>query len=93
MRLPDTSDYNMTEYLRHEHNARAPGVVVEEAASDELSLLKDRLARQGDVAIACKVRAGKAATGIVSAAKDHAIDLIVAGHRSHNRLARYCPGV
>jgi nucleotide-binding universal stress UspA family protein len=84
--LPDTTEEDITEYLRHEHNTDPLGVVVEEAARDELSLLRDRIARQCDVAITCKIRAGKAATEIVSLAKEHAIDLIVVGHRSHKRL-------
>jgi len=88
VRLPDTAQSDLSEYLRHEHEPDPPGVFVAEAARDELRSLSDRLAGQGAVTTTCDVRTGDTATEIVSSAEEHAVDLIVIGHRGHNRLAR-----
>ena len=88
VRPPDGEQYRITEYLRHEHNPDPPGVVVLEAAQDELALLSDRLAREHGVAVTCEVRAGEAATEIVASASNRPADLIVIGHRGQSRLAQ-----
>jgi nucleotide-binding universal stress UspA family protein len=88
VQLPDAAQPDLTEYLRHEHEPDLPGVLVAEAARDELRSLSDRLSGQGAVTTTCDVRAGNAATEIVSSAEQHAVDLIVIGHRGRNRLAQ-----
>jgi nucleotide-binding universal stress UspA family protein len=92
VRLPDAPQQRINEYLQHEHNADPPGVVVEEAAWHELGLLRDRIAEMHGVAVTCEVRVGDAATEIVASAREHAIDLIVVGHRGHNRLVQMVLG-
>jgi len=92
VRLPDGPQAGIAEYLRHEHNPEEPGIAVLEAAQDELALLRDRLAKDGDVPITCEIRNGEAATEIVAAAREHEADLVVVGHRGRNRLARVLLG-
>jgi nucleotide-binding universal stress UspA family protein len=84
VRLPDAAQLDLSEYLQHEHEPDLQGVLVAEAARDELRSLSDRLT----VMTTCDVRAGNAATEIVSSAEQHAVDLIVIGHRGRNRLAQ-----
>ena len=88
----DTTQRDLSEYLRREHEQEAPAVAVSEAAQDELRRFGDWMATQGNVATQCEIRFGEAASEIVSSAKDHAIDLIVVGHRGQNRLARLLLG-
>ena len=88
VRLPDGEQYGITEYLRSEHNPDPPGVVVLEAAQNELALLGEQFGRAHAVAITCEVRAGEAATEIVASASNRPVDLIVMGHRSQSRLAQ-----
>lgn len=93
VQLPDGKPpQGIAEYLRHEHNANPPSVMVVEAAQNELSMLSDRLASEKRIPITCEVRAGEAASEIVAAAREHGIDAIVMGHRSHNRLAQVLIG-
>jgi nucleotide-binding universal stress UspA family protein len=86
VRLPDAAQPDLSEYLQHEHEPDLPGVLVAEAARDEIRSLGDQLTGQGAVTTTCDVRAGNAATEIVSSAEQHAVDLI--GHRDRNRLAQ-----
>jgi nucleotide-binding universal stress UspA family protein len=65
---------------------------VVEAARIELDLLRDRIAKQGDVPVTCEVRAGEPATEIIASAKDHATDMIVVGHRGRGRLIQMVLG-
>jgi nucleotide-binding universal stress UspA family protein len=88
LRLPDAAQPDLTDYLRHEHEPDPPGVVVAEAAHDELRSLGDRLTGQGAVAVTCEIRAGNIATEIISSTEQRAVDLIVIGHRGRNRLAQ-----
>ncbi len=92
VRLPEGQQSGIADYLRHEHSADPPGVVVLEAAQDELARLGDRLSRNGGVPVTSEVRAGEAATEIVGSAKDHASDLIVVGHRGHGRITQMLTG-
>jgi nucleotide-binding universal stress UspA family protein len=87
VRLPDRTQQPITEYLQHEHIHDAPGVVVCEAAQNDLCLLRDQATMHSCVSVNCEVRAGEAITEIVSSARDLAIDLIVVGHRSHGRVS------
>ena len=43
VQLPDAAQPDLTEYLRHEHEPDLPGVLVAEAARDELRSLSGRL--------------------------------------------------
>jgi nucleotide-binding universal stress UspA family protein len=88
VRLPGGEQAGIADYLRYEHNADPPSVVMREAAQDELARLREQLSPESDVAITCEIRTGEAATAIVAAAKDCQADLIVVGHRSQNRLAQ-----
>jgi nucleotide-binding universal stress UspA family protein len=90
--LPDATQRDITDYLRREHSSDPPGALVLDSAQDELALLSDQLEREGGIAVTSAVRAGEAATEIAAAARDHAIDLIVIGHRGHNRLAQVLLG-
>ncbi len=93
VQLPDSrSQRQISDYLRHEHDLNPPGVTVIEAAQDELALLSDRLASEAHIPITCSVRTGEAASEIVAATKDHTADLLVVGHRSHNRIAQVLLG-
>ena len=87
VRLPDRTQRQITDYLQHEHIHDAPGVVVGEAAQNDLRLLRDQAAMHSGVSIDCEVRAGEVITEIVSSARDHASDLIVVGHRGRGRVA------
>jgi universal stress protein A len=84
---PDATQREIADYLLREHIADAACVVVDEAAQTDLCLLRDQLGQGSSVPVDCQVQAGEATTQIVAWAKDHAIDLIVVGHRGHNRLA------
>ena len=88
VRLPERTQQGITEFLQHEHNPEPPGIVILEAARDELTRLGDRLANESRVAVTCEVRTGEPAAQIVASAKDHAVDLVVIGHRGHNPLAQ-----
>lgn len=88
VQLPDAEQPDLSQYLRHEHEPDPPGVLVAEAARDELRSLSDQLTGQGAVTTTCDVRAGNAATEIILSAKERAADLIVIGHRGRNRLAQ-----
>jgi nucleotide-binding universal stress UspA family protein len=86
VQLPDAPQDSINTYLQHEHDSDPPGVAVVESARSGLNRLRDQTATQGGVAVTCEVRAGDPATEIVASATQHAIDLIVVGHRGHNRL-------
>ncbi len=92
VRLPEGEQDSITEYLRHEHNTDPPGVAVLEAAQDELARFGDQLASESRITITCDVRGGEAETEIAAAARDHAVDLIVVGHRGQSRLAQVLLG-
>ncbi len=47
VQLPDAAQPELSQYLRHEHEPDPPGVLVAEAARDELRSLSDRLIRAG----------------------------------------------
>ena len=85
--LPIATQQEIADYVQHEHIRDMPVAVVREAAENDLYLLRDRVAMHSGVAVSCEVRAGEAATEIVASAREHAIDLIVVGHRSHRRVA------
>ena len=87
VRLPIATQREIADYVQNEHIRDMPAVVVREAAQNDLYLLRDRVAMHSGVAVSCEVRAGEAATEIVASARNHAIDLIVVGHRSHRRVA------
>jgi nucleotide-binding universal stress UspA family protein len=88
----DVAQRDINEYLRHEHEAATPAVVLEDAAYGELRRLGDRIASQSEVATTCEVRCGDAAAEIVTSAKDHGSDLVVVGHRGQNRLTQLLLG-
>jgi nucleotide-binding universal stress UspA family protein len=84
--LPKGPQESINKYLQQEHNSDPLNVAVTEAARSDLSRLRDRIGTPDSVAVMCEVRAGDPATEIVASAREHAIDLIVVGHRGHNRL-------
>ncbi len=88
VRLPEGRQADIADYLRQEHNADPPRVVVLESAQDELARLGDRLAGEEHIAVTCKVRDGEPAIEIVAAAKELGADLIAIGHRGQGRLAQ-----
>jgi nucleotide-binding universal stress UspA family protein len=88
VRLPEGEQSGIADYLRYEHNADPPGVVVLDAARDELARLREQLSPESGVAITCATRTGEAAAAIVAAARDYQAELIVIGHRGQNRLAQ-----
>ncbi len=88
VRLPDGEQAGFADFLRQEHNADPPAVVVAEAAQDELAALSNRLASEAGVAITCEIGVGEAAREIVAAARSHGADLIALGHRGNSRLAQ-----
>jgi nucleotide-binding universal stress UspA family protein len=51
VQLPDAAQPDLTEYLRHEHEPDLPGVLVAEAARDELRSLSGRLSPIFDSAV------------------------------------------
>ena len=83
----DADQPEMTEFLQHEHVHEMPGIVIRNAALSDLYQLRDQIATDSGVAIKCEVRVGETAIEIVLSAKDHAIDLLVVGHRGHTLLA------
>ena len=88
VRLPRGRQDGIASYLRDEHSAEPPNVVVIESAQDELARLGDRLGTEGKVAVTCDVRGGDPAAEIVVAAKDHNADLLVIGHRGQSWIAK-----
>jgi nucleotide-binding universal stress UspA family protein len=84
----DVQQEDIKQYLEHEHDPESPAMAVTEIAEDAIRSRADRIASEHGIYVACEVRTGAAAAQIITAAREHASDLLVVGHVSRGRLAR-----
>jgi nucleotide-binding universal stress UspA family protein len=78
---------DLDRYRREEHVQESLAVLSVDAARFRLTSLRGQLDNAPGIEITCDVLSGNVAEQLVSYARLHAVDLIVIGHRSRNRLA------